>query len=206
MSEISSRLIDTLNDVSRQRSITKEDKVFIRDKLIFLQDVVDEYDAKTINLIVGSLSKNKLTPNDYSVIIRNKKPLVKIINKYGQNFGNQVPIEVTKSVDDIERELDIKTGKYVPYPTFNTYNEQRLLFDFMRNLQNIPTDQSKTTNDAHYGFLALQWRGIHEQTMTRLQQDFELKKMEIAREIQANELRLRIKDLEFENYKLRKGK
>lgn len=104
-------------------------------------------------------------------------------------------------------------------------HEQKSLVDFVRN-QNIAfqnaimsqlnynyvmsrmTDSAMADNYAtsHYGFLALQWRGIHEQTMTRLQQDFELKKMEIAREIQANELRLRIKDLEFENYKLRKGK
>jgi len=115
MSEIPSQLIDTLNDVSRRQQIPKEDKEFIKKNLIFLQDFVNEDETEIMDPIIESLEKGRLTDNDRSVILRNKKFLIQIINTYEEEFNvesNEDKIDEEKGVDDVERELDAKVNKY----------------------------------------------------------------------------------------------
>ena len=89
MSEIPSQLIDTLNDVSRQQPIPREDKEFIKKNLIFLQDFIDEEDeTEIVDEIIDSLEKERFTNNDKFAPIKNKSPKKSVFIKFSnkRNF------------------------------------------------------------------------------------------------------------------------
>lgn len=127
MSEIPPELIKTLNNLSRNQPISKENKIFIRDNLDFLQQFADDNELKIINPLFESLKKGRFTDSDKSALIQNKSHIVRIINKYEdkfRDFDEEEPIP-----DQVENDLDKKIKKYVfdkDHPMLGvSYNEKK---------------------------------------------------------------------------------
>ena len=107
----------------------------------------------------------------------------------------------------------------------NLTDKQKMLIESIRNQHlvfqhiimsqiNLNSMMSKTTDHIvlnncatlHYQFLNTQTNNAHEQTMKRMQLEFDLKKMEIGKEVKIKELEIRSKELDNENYKLKNYK
>lgn len=143
---IPKELIITLNNFSSKQSLSKNDKNFIKDNLIFLKNHVNRNELEIINPVIKSLENGRLTVIDKDIIIQNKKSVIKIINKYEEEFNdesNTGDINVVKSVDDIEHELDSKIKKY------NGFSENHPMqgISYLENKQKwrIQTDTINTT-------------------------------------------------------------
>lgn len=146
MTEIPAQLIDTLSNLSQRRPISKEDKTFIKDNLIFLQDLVNEDESGSINLVMTSLSKNRLSLEDKSVLLQNKKRLIEIVDRYKKEFdtSEEELIEVIKSVDDVEQELDNDVTKYCGFSDYHPM--QGITFDKTRKRFKIQYNGTVKTN------------------------------------------------------------
>jgi len=147
MSEIPSQLIDTLGGVSPNQQITGTDKNFIKDNLSFLQQFADDDELEIIDPLIELLEKGKLTNNDKSVIMRNKKMLVQIINRYEEEFNvesNEDEIGVEKSIDDVERELDCKSDRYCGFSDHNPM--QGVTYDKSKKKYQIRHDKINTSS------------------------------------------------------------
>src|SRR5690606_22751373 len=86
---IPKELIITLNNFSSKQSLSKNDKNFIKDNLIFLKNHVNRNELEIINPVIKSLENGRLTVIDKDIIIQNKKSVIKIINKYEEEFNDE---------------------------------------------------------------------------------------------------------------------
>ena len=118
--DVPTELIASLNKISSTRSISPTSKIFMKDNLDVLQEYATKEENKLIKPIVVVLDKGRLTESDKKLIICNKKSIIKLINKYEEEFNvdpNEDVIDDQKTVDEVEAELDAKIDKY------NSYNK-----------------------------------------------------------------------------------
>jgi len=87
----------------------------MKDNLIFLQDHISKKENEIITPIIDKLSKGKLSKDDKNMIVKKRKIIITIIEKYEEEF-NEIPnddiIDTPKTVDEIEIVLDSKISKY----------------------------------------------------------------------------------------------
>ena len=108
-------LIDSLNGIKPESTLPKETKELMKDGLIFLQDHISEKENETITQIIDTLSKGKLSQDDKKTIIKKRKIIVTIIEKYEEEFNensNKDEITEHKTVYEVEKMLDTKILKY----------------------------------------------------------------------------------------------
>lgn len=111
----SSNLIDALNIFSSENTLTKNDKVFLKEKLTSLQVHITKKESIIINPIIEILEKARLVKSDKYIIEEKTKTMIKLIKKYEEEFNdesNDDVINEEKMVDDIEAELDKKIPVY----------------------------------------------------------------------------------------------
>jgi len=144
---IYTQLIDTVNNISVKEIIVREDKNFIKDNLIFLQQFADSKEIKMMNPMIKSLGKKRLMKKDKQLILQNKKIIVQTINKYEEKYNdesNDDVIDENKSIDDIEKELDAKIDKYKGFS--KTHPMQGITFDKTKNKYQIRHDKMNTSS------------------------------------------------------------
>lgn len=114
------KFINIVNNFSSEKSLSNNDKILMKNNLNTLSSHVDKKENEIINSVLISLNKNRLTKDDKQVIIVNKKIIIKIVTKYGEQFNeksNEDNIIENNSIECIENELDAKIKKYNGFST-----------------------------------------------------------------------------------------
>src|ERR1700733_8918927 len=112
------KLINTINSINVKLSLNKNDKSYLHDKLLLLEDRTSKEETKLLEPIIEVLEKVRLNKNDRKQIIEEKKSLIKIINKYEEVFeeeDNDETVDEKMNEDDVEKLLDDKIHKYNKY-------------------------------------------------------------------------------------------
>ena len=99
-------LIGTIKNFSSDKSLSKPDKEFMKNKLELLQDCISKKEKDIINPVLESLNKGRLNIDDKNIIFDSKKIIIKIINNYGEQFNEEPNENDIDEENDTEKEPD----------------------------------------------------------------------------------------------------
>ena len=118
-------------------------KSFVCNKLKQIEDKVTEKESELVTTSVEILSKCRLTQDEKTEVVNNKKQLIKIIRKYEEEFeesgeASEEPLDENLPVDDVDKLLDAKVDKYK---------------DFNQNhpMEGVSFDKHNKNFKIHYG-------------------------------------------------------
>ena len=81
------KLIEMINSINVKLPLNKNDKSYVHDQLLLLEDKTSKEETKMLKPILEVLEKIRPNQNDKKLIIKEKKSLIKIVNKYEEVFG-----------------------------------------------------------------------------------------------------------------------
>ena len=140
-------LLERIQSINAKQYIKKPDKNFIKQSLELIKPALSKNETNIIKPALKVLSKTDLVAADKNVLVRLKPILIKLINKYEEEFedeSNEDELDDKITFEEVEEILDEKVAKY------NKYDEdhpmQGISYSSNKKLWRFQLDKYDVTN------------------------------------------------------------